>query len=82
MASGKRTDLFVVLQSTHNIGVVVGKIWKLVLDGGIRWNSSYAMIRRALKLKDPLNVYCTQLKISINFDNKEVYEKDYFNPTE
>ena len=82
MASGKRIDLFVALQSTHNIGIAAGKIWKLVLDGGIRWNSSYAMIRRALELKDPLNVYCAQLRMSTDPDDKEVCEKDYLNPTE
>jgi hypothetical protein len=41
MASGKRTDLFVNLQKTLNIGVAEGKQWKLVLDGGVRWNATY-----------------------------------------
>jgi hypothetical protein len=39
MTSGKRTDIFVALQSSLNTGVAEGKKWKLVLDGGIRWNS-------------------------------------------
>jgi hypothetical protein len=36
MASGKRTELFIKLQTTLNKGVASGKQWKLVLDGGIR----------------------------------------------
>jgi hypothetical protein len=36
MASGKRTDLFLDLQKTNNIGIAAGKRWKLVLDGSIR----------------------------------------------
>jgi hypothetical protein len=41
MASGKRTELFMQLQETENLGVAEGKRWKLVLDGGVRWNSTY-----------------------------------------
>ena len=51
MASGKCSDLFTALQTTENIGKAAGKRWKLVLDGGIRWNATYSMIRRALELK-------------------------------
>jgi len=47
-ASGKRAELFTALQDTHNEGEAEGKRWQLVLDGGIRWNSSYMMILRAL----------------------------------
>jgi hypothetical protein len=36
MASGKRTDLFQKLQVDLNTGNAKGKMWKLVLDGGIR----------------------------------------------
>jgi hypothetical protein len=36
MASGKRTDIFIALQQTENIGIAAGKKWKLVLDRGIR----------------------------------------------
>ena len=57
MASGKRLDLFTALQSTENIGKAAGKRWKLVLDGGIRWNATYSMIRCALELKQALNTY-------------------------
>ncbi len=54
MASGKRSDVFRDLQVDNNTGVATGKIWQLVLDGGIRWNASYAMIRRALELRHAL----------------------------
>src|SRR6266487_6961998 len=57
MASSKRTDLFLELQKTENLGIAAGKRWKLVLDGGIRWNATYSMIRCALELKEPLNTY-------------------------
>jgi len=57
MASGKRTELFEALQSTVNVGIAEGKRWKLVLDGGIRWNSTYSMIRRALDLRNAINIY-------------------------
>ena len=57
MASGKRSDLFTALQETENVGIAAGKRWKLVLDGGIRWNVTYAMIRRALELKQALITY-------------------------
>jgi hypothetical protein len=33
---------------------------QLVRDIGVRWNSTYAMIQRALRLKDALNRYCKQ----------------------
>ena len=57
MVSGKRSELFISLQLTENVGKVAGKRWKLVLDGGIRWNAIYSMIRRALELKQALNTY-------------------------
>jgi hypothetical protein len=51
MVSGKRSELFISLQLTENVGKAVGKRWKLVLDGGIRWNVIYSMICCALELK-------------------------------
>lgn len=33
------------------------KIYRIVLNGGIRWNSSCDMIERALKLRDALHLY-------------------------
>lgn len=64
MDSGKTTELFTSLQETSNIGIAERKRWKLVLDGGIRWNSLYMMIRRALELKEAINTYSGQLRIS------------------
>ena len=64
MASGKRTELFEALQSTVNVGIVEGKRWKLVLDGGIRWNSTYSMIRRVIELQDALDIYALKLQKS------------------
>jgi hypothetical protein len=33
------------------------KIYRVVVDGGIRWNSTYLMIERAMKLKDAIHLY-------------------------
>jgi hypothetical protein len=64
VGSGKRTDLFEALQVDANIGVATKRVWKLVLDGGIRWNSTYLMIRRALELKEALDLYALKLRVS------------------
>lgn len=81
-ASGKRTDLFMALQADANIGIAEGKRWKLLLDGGIRWNSSYLMIRRALELREALDIYATKLRVSTEALDKETYEHDYLTPAE
>jgi hypothetical protein len=31
-----------------------------VIDIGVRWNSTYSIIQRALRLKDALHRYCAQ----------------------
>ncbi len=82
MASGKRTELFLALQRTENVGITAGKRWKLVLDGGIRWNATYSMIRRALELKQALNTYAAQLRVSTDALDKEVYDEDYLSEAE
>lgn len=82
MASGKRIDIFKALQSILNDGIAAGKIWKVVLDGGIRWNSFYAMIRRALELKDALDAYCFKFRFSTDDEDKELFEKDYLSQDE
>ena len=82
MASGKRSELFTALQSTENIGKAAGKRWRLVLDGGIRWNATYSMIRRALELKQALNTYASQLRSSPNSLDNETYEQDYLSDSE
>jgi hypothetical protein len=33
-----------------NVGIIEEKRWKLVLDKGIRWNSTYSIIRRVIEL--------------------------------
>jgi hypothetical protein len=82
MASGKRTDVFLELQNTHNIGISAGKVWKLVLDGGIRWNASYSMIRRALELREALNTYAAKLKVSKDSLDQETFDNDYLTDNE
>jgi hypothetical protein len=82
MASGKRTDLFLALQNTFNIGVAAGKRWKLVLDGGIRWNASYAMITRALQLREALDTYALKLHASKDSFDQETYMSDYLSDDE
>ena len=82
MASGKRSELFTSLQLTENVGKVTGKRWKLVLDGGIRWNATYSMIRRALELKQALNTYASQLRNSTNTLDSETYNEDFLTESE
>jgi hypothetical protein len=81
-ASGKRTDLFMALQADANIGIAEGKRWKLLLDGGIRWNASYLMIRRALELREALDLYANKLRVSVDSLDAETYEHDYLTPQE
>lgn len=82
MASGKRTELFIELQKDWNQGNAVDRSLKLVLDGGIRWNASYAMVTRALLLREALDRYATKLRVSEDADDLEVYEKDYLSDAE
>jgi hypothetical protein len=77
MASGKRTDLFTELQKEVNTGIAEGKLWKLVLDGGIRWNSTYSIIRRALELREALDTYATKLYMSKEDFDQETFKQDY-----
>jgi hypothetical protein len=35
----------------------LSQIYRVVINGGVRWNSAYAMIHRAIKLKDALMLY-------------------------
>jgi hypothetical protein len=82
MASGKRTELFMSLQSKLNIGIAEGKTWRLVLDGGIRWNASYSMIRRALELREALDTYAFQLRLSKEDFDTETFQNDYLSDNE
>jgi hypothetical protein len=35
----------------------VGRLFELIVDGGVRWNSTHDMIERALKLEDAIELY-------------------------
>ena len=82
MASGKRTELFLDLQKEYNTGVATGKQWKVVLDGGIRWNASYCMIQRALHLREALDMYAYKLRLSKEAFDLEVFQHDYLSDDE
>jgi hypothetical protein len=82
MASGKRTTLFLALQSQLNIGVAAGKEWKLVLDGGVRWNATYSMVRRGLELRQALTEYAVMLHVSTEPDDREIFDNDYLSSEE
>ena len=82
MASGKRSELFEELQKTWNQGKAMERSLKLVLDGGIRWNASYAMVTRAILLRDALDRYATKLRVSKDAFDMETYEEDYLNDDE
>jgi hypothetical protein len=47
------------------------------LDRGIYWNSTYLIIRRALELKEALNIYANDLRDSDDSNNQEIYSEDY-----
>ena len=52
------------------------------MDGGIRWNSSYMMIRRGLELREALDTYALQLHVSKDAFDKETAENDYLHDDE
>jgi len=82
MASGKRSELFLDLQKTLNIGVAEGKKWKLILDGGVRWNATYWMIRRGLELRESLTSYAAMLHVSADPFDQEIFDNDYLSDEE
>jgi hypothetical protein len=82
MASGKRTELFLALQTELNTGVAAGKQWKLVLDRGIRWNLLYSMVRRALELREALDTYAAKLNVSKEPLDVETFQQDYLDEDE
>lgn len=65
-----------------NKGKAAGKVQKVVLDGGIRWNSLYQMIIRALTLREALNTYTFRLRLSTVPLNQEVFKNDYLSDKE
>jgi hypothetical protein len=82
VASGKRTELFESLQIEANIGPAGKRVWKLVLDSGIRWNSIYLMIRRALELREALDLYALKLRVSTDEYDLETFTDDYLTASE
>ena len=58
------------------------KIYALIRDGGVRWNSTYMMIERAIKLKDSLDQYCYKMSKSADESDRstipdELQAKDW-----
>jgi hypothetical protein len=56
-ANNSRITLFESKQREATAGGEAEKILRLVTNGGIRWNSTYLMIERVIKLKDALTLY-------------------------
>lgn len=58
-ASPSRRKLFMAKQRQAPAVAAdqTGRLFELVINGGIRWNSTYDMIERAFKLKDALELY-------------------------
>jgi hypothetical protein len=54
--SDKRRRAFEAIQKVDSSDLTL----QLVRDIGVRWNSTYSMIQRALRLKDSLHLYCRQ----------------------
>ncbi len=58
------------------------EIYALIRDGGVRWNSTYMMIERAIKLKDSLDQYCYKMSKSTDESDRstipdELQAKDW-----
>jgi hypothetical protein len=51
------------------------KLYRAVLNGGIRWNSTYEMVHRALQLKDALTLYQDHY-----IANRSLDSSDYISP--
>jgi hypothetical protein len=56
-ANNSRITLFESKQREATMDGEAEKVLRLVTNGGIRWNSTYLMIERAVKLKDALTLY-------------------------
>ena len=53
---------------------IVSKIYRVILNGGIRWNSTYLMIKRGILLKDAIATYQTDSEAVYN--PKDALEKN------
>jgi hypothetical protein len=72
-ASSSRRALFESKQSElidEDGDTAHAKIYRLVTNGGIRWNSTYLMIARAIQLKDALMLYQTHKDAEIPEDEQ------------
>jgi hypothetical protein len=72
-ASSSRRALFESKQSElidEDSNTAHIKIYRLVTNGGIRWNSTYLMIARAIQLKDALMLYQTHKDTEIPEDEQ------------
>jgi len=54
----------------------------LILDGGVRWNATYWMIRRGLELRQSLTEYAAMLHISADPLDQEIFDNDYLSDEE
>lgn len=89
VSSGKRGALFANLQQRIIDETIQGnisgqpkdKVYRVVVDGGVRWNSTYMMIRRSLELKEAMKIYCSELMHSSIDEDREA-AADYLNDEE
>jgi capsid protein len=60
-ANNQRREIFEGKQQEviQEVGdeLITSKIYRAVTNGGIRWNSTYLMIERAILLKDAISLY-------------------------
>lgn len=80
--SDQRTNIFKKLQEDNLDLVGDNKIYAPIQDGGVRWNSTYMMIERAIKLKDALDSYYYKMTRSTheadrNFGLDEITSDDW-----
>ncbi len=69
--STQRTAIFAKCQEDHLPLAYHDKIYSLVRDVGVRWNSTYMMIEHAIKLRDSIDQYCFRLTRSANEADKD-----------
>jgi fatty acid-binding protein DegV len=64
-----RKGIFESKQREAAIAKDANKILRVVTNGGIRWNSTYLMIERGIRLKDALTLYQSHEESDIHKDN-------------
>lgn len=70
--SSRRKNLFNKCQENNSAQSGNDRIYVLVRDGGVRWNSTYMMVERALKLRDSLKDYNAKMQRSTDPADSEV----------